>query len=201
MPFEFEGIGTHLQAADTFDRLRQVSDAVLETPGSGTSDGDRTLAAAMEQDRGYVASFASVVSSIIDAGTGQSTLTAAHLKSILHDGALTTFGTGEGFGLTGAVEAAEACAESALSNRPSTGAINRAVLLIESGPELSISHIATAMATIEARIGASVELQPGVRRSRLLAGKVRVSLVGSIQEVRRPLIHTSPGLLAGLASF
>lgn len=193
MPFEFEGTGTHLRAADALDRLRAVSDAVLETPGNMQVGGDSTLSGSMARDRRHVASFASTVISIANASAGQSNLTAAHLRSVLRDGAMTVFGAAEGFGHTGAVEAAEACADAALAGRPPTGGLNRALVLIESGPDLPIAHIATAVATIEARTGAAAELHPGIRRSRLLAGTVRVSLIGTLREVRRPLIFSRRG--------
>ncbi len=195
MPFDFEGIGTHLRASDATDRLRQVSDVVLETLGDGHSGGGLTLSDATEKIRCHVASFALAITSIVTASADRSNVTAAHLRSVLRDGASAIFGTAEGRGNIGVKEAAEMCVNAALASRSSTGGIDRAIILIEAGPELPLAHIATAMSTVESRLGevfngATAELHLGVYRSRLLAGTFRVSIVGTMSEMKRQrMIH------------
>lgn len=193
MPFDFEGIRTHLQADDALDRLALASDVVLETPGGGQAAGGSTLSGAMEQVRRGVAGFASMVISIVTASSDQSNVTAAHLRSVFRDGTPAVFGRAEATGHTNVQEVAELCGDNALAGRASRCEIDRAIILIESGPEPRIGHVASVMAAIETRLGKTVtgaapELHLGVSRSRLRAGVFRVSLVGTLSQVRRPLI-------------
>ena len=196
MPFKFEGAGTHLRADDALDRLKLVSDVVLETPGDADVAGGSTLSCAMDQVRRYVAGFVSTVSSITTASTDRSNVTAAYLRSVFQDGAPGMFGTAESNGRSDAPEianVADLCADAALVGRSSTTRANRAIVLIESGPDLPISRVASVMATVEARLresanGATPEVELCVRRSQLFSGRFRVSLVGTLQEVRCPLV-------------
>lgn len=196
MPFDFEGSATHFRAGDALNRLKLVSDVVLETPGDGDMAGGSTLSCAMEQVRQYVAGFASTVASIATASADRSNVTAAYLRSAFQDGAPGIYGTADSNGRSGSPEianVAELCVDAALAGRSSTCGVNRAIVLIESGPDLPVFRIASMMATVEARLkevanGATPDVELCVRRSQMLSGRFRVSLIGTLQEVRRPLV-------------
>jgi cell division protein FtsZ len=183
-------IGAHLRAADTFDRLRAVADAVFEAPGSGQADGRSTISQVTSRDRRYVASLAAMFRAVVTAGGDRLALTVSHLRSTLQGGAIATFGTGEGAGKPGATQAAERCVEAVLANRTSAGVIDRASILVEAGPGLSVSQVASAVSVIESRLGPEVEVQVGVRRSRLRSESFLISVVGTVRAVVRPLAMT-----------
>lgn len=193
-PFEFEPIGTHLMAASSLASLRESADAVLEVPriSQGNSRSAKAHAAvALHQmfsaDRNYIASFAATISTIVGASPDRCDANSGDLNSILKNGTPAVFGTAFGFGHTGAAEATEKCLDMAVAELDASHGIDRALVLIESGPDISVSHIATVTSLIERRIGADAELHTAVRRSRLLGSNIKVSVIGSVCEARRPM--------------
>ncbi len=194
MPFDFEPIGTHLMAADAFDSLRKASDSVLEIPQPDPSVVNHTgvpLADAFEADRRYAASFVATLAAITTAGPGRCDADPGDLRSVLRNGATGIFGSGSGYAHTGATEAARACLEMASAGKDSLLNVDRALVVVESGPDLPVSYVATITATMEARLGADAEIHTAVMRSRLLAGSVRISLIGSRRQLKRPLVVDS----------
>ena len=152
IPLEYEPIGTHLAAADSLDLLRRSCDAVLEIPrsaGSGENSVKTGLREAFEADRRFAATFVATVSTAVNAGPGRCDANPGDLKSVLRNGASAVFGSGSGIGHTGAAEAAISCLDAAFTASDLMPDISRALVLIESGPEISVSHIATVTSIIE----------------------------------------------------
>ncbi len=194
MPLEFEPIDRHLAAGDAVKRLREVCDGVLEIsraaqgPVNDTSGtGGVALRQVFSADRNFAAAFVRTASSIVNADPVRCDANSGDLQAVLHDGASAVFGTANGFGHTGAAEATHACLENALQGTGNPDAMERALVLVESGPDISVSHVATITSLIETRIGSEVELHPAVRRSRLLGGNVQVSVIGAMREQKRPV--------------
>ena len=71
---------------------------------------------------------------------------------------------------------------------PVGSTVSVALFVIRSVKAGAVAYLATITATIEARLGPDAENHTAVMQSRLLAGSVRVSLIGSRQQLRRPFV-------------
>lgn len=183
MPFDFEGPTAQLATADFLDALKKTTDAVLEVNPSS----DSLLAASRKNERKQLVSLTSLLSGLVSSSGVHNSLDSAPLANVLTGGAYAIFGSSTGYGHTGAYEASQKCIDSALSDEVSRQRLDQALILIEAGTDLTVSELATITETIEARLGRSIDLQIQIGKSRLLIGSVRVSLVGTLREVRRPV--------------
>lgn len=192
-PLEFEPVCTHLAAADAQDRLISACDGIYEIGKRGRSGPAGSLGPSgialhdlFTSDRNEIATFVSAIATVANSETDRCDANSGDLMSIIHNGCLMVFGTGTGIGHKGAAEATQKCLDEAFSD--SAREIDRALVLVESGPDIPVSHIATVTSLVESRIGANTELHTAVRRSRLLGSNVRVSILGGQREpVRRSL--------------
>lgn len=200
-PLEFEPIATHLAASDTLGRLTETSDAVVEVVRTGHGSIDSRSASSslalhrlFDADRNYIASLTTAISTIVNSAPDRCEANSGDLRAVLSSGTAAVFGSAAGVGHMGAAEAARASLDSALAETvitPGSRLFERAVVLIESGPDITVSHIATVTSLIEDRIGSAAELHTAVRRSRLLGSSVRVSFIGSLRSARRNPVATS----------
>lgn len=183
MPLGFEPIRDQLRASDTLDRLRVASDTVIEV----RRDGHKTLPAALRDERRQVASLVGCIARICTGDGSSNGSNTGDLWSALQSGPEAALGTGSGYGHSGAVEAANSSVEMLIAGTDPGHSIRSAVVVISGGPELTTSCAATAVETVERGLGPDVDLRIVFRRSRLLAGKVDVSIIGSLLPARRLL--------------
>lgn len=194
-PLEFEPILTHIAAAESLERFKVSCDGVFEITGhtrdrsqQGPVEVDVTLHRIFSEERSCAAAFVGTISTIVNAGPDRCDANPGDLRAILRDGLSAVFGSGTGFGHTGAAEATQTCLDAALTSSGQDRGIERAVVLIESGPDISVSHIATVTSLIESRIGSDTELHTAVRRTRLLGSNIRVSIIGCQRDIKRPAV-------------
>lgn len=206
-PLEFEPINTHLAAADSLARLRDACDGVQDIQRRSEERSEQTAGHAgialhkmFSSDRDFIATFVAALATVGNSDPAKCDANSGDLRSILRDGASTVFGTGTGFGHTGAAEATQTCLDAAFQGFDRFQDLDRALVLIESGPDIPISHIATVTSLIEARIGTETELHTAVRRSRLLGSNIRVSIIGSLHETKRPG-QVTPFRASNLSAF
>jgi cell division protein FtsZ len=109
----------------------------------------------------------------------------ADVRAVLSRGAAVLLGEGEASGQAAAAQAAEAALASSFSDHAAIERADRAIVLIESGPELALSQVAAAMGTVRAKAGDAAVLHMGISHSRKLAGRVRVTVIAACREPKR----------------
>lgn len=197
MPFDFEGIRRDAIAQEALNDLKLESDVVAPLANDRLlvdSEHGSTMAEALGAGRESVRDLVAAFATLFSTSRGYSHVTPGHVLSVLSNNSLAYVGVGGGSGITGAASAAEIALDSAAATTPEQA--ERAILLIESGQELSLSQVASAMGTVQAKIGSDTEIHLGVRKSRGLGDKVKVTLLTACRERRRPQILTDREVLA-----
>jgi cell division protein FtsZ len=191
MPFEFEGQRRDAIARDALAKLKAQSDAIIPLSNDrliACGAANATMDEALRSGRRLCANLAQAIASLFSADRPFSQLTPGHLVSVLPSGALAFAGCGEGSGASAAADATEAALNSPSAVSPTSEVIDRAILLIESGPGLSLTQAAAAMGTAQARLGAAAELHLGIRESKNMGSDVKATLFAACRERRRPAV-------------
>ena len=193
MPFEFEGNRRGDIARDALAKLKSQSDAVIPLSNDrliASSGRASTMEDALRSGRRLNSVLVEAVSSVFSESRGYSRITPANVLSVLSGNASAYAGTGEGSGRSAAADAAEEALISPSSIDTCSAEIDRAIVLVESGQDLSLTQVAAAMGTVQAHFGERAELHMGVRERRELGDRVRVTVFAACSERRRPVTVT-----------
>jgi cell division protein FtsZ len=188
MPFEFEGAARQAVAARAREQLRESSDAVADMSNDrmvARAAASATLEQALAKGGALAGGTVRTMAALFGHVSAAQQVAPGDVRAVLSGGAAVLLGEGEASGQAAAAQAAEAALASSLSNYAAIERADRAIVLIESGPELSLSQVAAAMGTVRAKAGDTAALHMGISHSRKLARRVRVTVIAACREPKR----------------
>ncbi len=185
MPLGFEPIKETFRAADTLAVLESISDSVFEVQRNDS----KTLPEVLRDERDQVSRLVNTIAAVCSGDGTSNGSNAGDLNSVLQDGSQTILGSGNGYGHVGATEAVIE-AIGAISRDLAPGQqLERALALVEVGPEFTTSYAATTVEAIERELDSTAEIHIVFRRSRLQTGTVSVSILGATKALRHVILH------------